>query len=242
MQNHHCELLACGIATHPLQTLPILTGEALPANNTICALDWPAFETIHPEQITILRKAVGSLLKKTDHLAYLINCYILNLHLDGVSYEQAYLLTIAQVLDDMLFDGTEQVGTLTSWMQGLIATQEQQEAERVHRFAVAANILRTPEQYADLVAPSAKDMRPEHLGFCYSNQNGERYIAFEVKTDFSQLLVKRLNLRAGDSLAFRQYLEMNGLMRNVSKNVRGRRGDSVPHALIVTENDCETGH
>lgn len=240
MQNRHCELLACGIAKHPLQTLPILTGEALPSDNTICALDWPAFETVDPQAIAVLRKAFGACLKKASDLAYFINDQITHLHLDGVPYTQAYLWAVALVLDGVLFDGTEQVGTLTSWMQELIANQEQQETERERRFALAANILRDPDQYGDVVASFAREMTSAHLGFCYTNQHGEQFIAFELKTDFSKLLVQRLNLRADDSLAFRQYLDKNGLMKSVSKNVRGRSGDSVPHALILTESACET--
>ena len=242
MQNRHCELLACGIAKHPLQTLPILTGEALPSDNTICALDWPAFETVNPQAIAVLRKAFGACLKKASDLAYFINDQITHLHLDGVPYTQAYLWAVALVLDGVLFDSTEQCGTLTSWMQGMIAAQEQQEAERERRFALAANILRDPDQYGDVVAPSAREMTPAHLGFCYTNQHGEQFIAFELKTDFSKLLVQRLNMRASDSLPFRQYLDKNGLMQSVGKNVRGRNGDPVPHALILTESVCETSN
>lgn len=242
MQNRHCELLACGIAKHPLQTLPILTGEALPSDNTICALDWPAFETVNPQAIAVLRKAFGACLKKASDLAYFINDQITHLHLDGVPYTQAYLWAVALVLDGVLFDSTEQCGTLTSWMQGMIAAQEQQEAERERRFALAANILRDPDQYGDVVAPSAREMTPAHLGFCYTNQHGEQFIAFELKTDFSKLLVQCLNMRASDSLPFRQYLDKNGLMQSVGKNVRGRNGDPVPHALILTESVCETSN
>lgn len=44
VQNSHCELLDSGISKHPLNTLPLLTGDALPAENAIFALDWPTFE------------------------------------------------------------------------------------------------------------------------------------------------------------------------------------------------------
>lgn len=35
VQNSHCELLDSGISKHPLNTLPLLTGDALPAENAI---------------------------------------------------------------------------------------------------------------------------------------------------------------------------------------------------------------
>lgn len=39
MQRANCELIATGLARHPLRTLPLLTGTALPAGNVILTLD-----------------------------------------------------------------------------------------------------------------------------------------------------------------------------------------------------------
>ena len=64
IQNKHCELLARGIARHPLNTLPVIVGDALPAENAIFALEWPTFENANPEHIAVLRNAFGSLMKK----------------------------------------------------------------------------------------------------------------------------------------------------------------------------------
>ena len=71
IQNTHCELLDSGIAKHPLNTLPLLTGDALPAENAIFALDWPTFENVNPEHIAVLRNAFGSLMKDAERLAAL---------------------------------------------------------------------------------------------------------------------------------------------------------------------------
>ena len=103
IQNTHCELLDSGIAKHPLNTLPLLTGDALPAENAIFALDWPAFENVNPEHIAVLRNAFGSLMKDAERLAALISEHIGWLALDGIRYAQAYLWAIAQEFDDALF-------------------------------------------------------------------------------------------------------------------------------------------
>ncbi len=66
IQNTHCELLSLGIAKHPLNTLPILVGDALPAENAIFALDWPAFENVNPEHVAVLRNAFGSLMQSNE--------------------------------------------------------------------------------------------------------------------------------------------------------------------------------
>lgn len=168
MQNRHCELLACGIAKHPLNTLPVIVGDALPAENAIFALDWPTFENVNPEHIAVLRNAFGSLMKSAKHLAAYISAHIERLSLDGVRYEQAYLWAIAQEFDDELFGVTEHTGPLTDWAQ-------------------------------------------------------------------------RLGLRAGDSTEFRRYLVQNGIMKTVSKNIRGRSRDSISHALIYLPYGCKTG-
>lgn len=168
VQNSHCELLKGGIAKHLLNTMPIIIGNALPAENTIFALDWPTFENVNPEHIAVLRNAFGSLMKSAKHLAAYISAHIERLSLDGVRYEQAYLWAIAQEFDDELFGVTEHTGPLTDWAQ-------------------------------------------------------------------------RLGLRAGDSTEFRRYLVQNGIMKTVSKNVRGRSRLSISYALICLPDGYETG-
>lgn len=240
MQNRHCELLACGLATHPLQTMPILIGEALPAENAVFALDWPVFETVEPENITVLRKAFGSLLQHAERLADNISERITHhLALDGIPYEQAYLWAVAQVLDTALFRNTERAGTLVSWAQNLMAARENQQTERLRRFALAADIVRDVARYDELIASAAQEMQPEHLGFRYTDSNGGEFIAFELGEDFIKFITKRLGLRAGDSIEFRRHLVQNGLMKQVLKTARGRSRESVPHALICAENTCE---
>lgn len=241
IQNRHLELLSFGIAKHPLNTLPVIVGDALPAENTIFALDWPTFENVNPEHIAVLRNAFGSLMKSAEHLAAYISAHIERLSLDGVHYEQAYLWVVARELDDGLFGVTEHTGPLTDWTQRLIATREDQRAERQRRFAMALDIVRDTAQYASLIAPDASEMTPEQLGFRYTDSQGDTFIAFELKEDFPKFVTQRLGLRAGDSVEFRRYLVQNGIMKTVSKNVRGRSRDSISHALICLSIDCETG-
>lgn len=73
VQNSHCELLKGGIAKHPLNTMPIIIGDALPAENAIFALDWPTFENVNPAHIAVLRNAFGSLMKDAERLAAFIS-------------------------------------------------------------------------------------------------------------------------------------------------------------------------
>lgn len=241
IQNKHCELLARGIAKHPLNTLPVIVGDALPAENAIFALDWPTFENANPEHIAVLRNAFGSLMKRAERLAAYISAHIERLSLDGVRYAQAYLWAIAQELDGELFGVTEHTGPLTDWAHRLIATREDQQAERQRRFAMALDIVRDTAQYASLIAPGASEMTPEQLGFRYTDSQGDTFIAFELKEDFPKFMTRRLGLRAGDSVEFRRYLIQNGIMKTVSKNVRGRSRDSISHALICLSIDCEAG-
>ena len=241
IQNKHCELLARGIAKHPLNTLPVIVGNALPAENAIFALDWPTFENANPEHIAVLRNAFGSLMKSAKHLAAYISAHIERLSLDGVRYEQAYLWAIAQEFDDELFGVTEHTGPLTDWAQRLIATREDQQAERQRRFAMALDIVRDTAQYDSLIAPDASKMTPDQLGFQYTDSQGDTFIAFALKEDFPQFMSQRLGLRAGDSVEFRRYLLNNSMMKTVSKNIRGRSRDSISHALICLPSDCESG-
>lgn len=239
IQNTHCELLSLGIAKHPLNTLPVIVGDALPAENAIFALDWPAFENVNPEHVAVLRKTFGSLMKDAERLAALISYRIERISLDGIRYEQTYLWAISQELDDALFGITEHTGPLTDWAQRLIATREDQQTERQRRFAMALDIVRDTAQYDSFVAPDASEMTPEQLGFRYTDSQGETFIAFELKEDFPKFMTRRLGLRAGDSVEFRRYLVQNGIMKTVSKNVRGRSRDSISHALICLSNGRE---
>ena len=239
IQNTHCELLSLGIAKHPLNTLPVIVGDALPAENAIFALDWPAFENVNPEHVAVLRKTFGSLMKDAERLAALISYRIERISLDGIRYEQTYLWAISQELDDALFGVTEHTGPLTDWGQRLIATREDQQAERQRRFAMALDIVRDTAQYDSLVAPDASEMTPEQLGFHYTDSQGDTFIAFELKEDFPKFMTRRLGLRASDSVEFRRYLLNNGMMKTVSKNVRGRTRDSISHALICLSNGRE---
>ena len=180
-------------------------------------------------------------MKDAERLAAFISAHIERLSLDGVQYEQAYLWVVARELDDALFGVTEHTGPLTDWAQRLVTTREDQQAERQRRFAMALDIVRDTAQYDSLVAPDASEMTPEQLGFHYTDSQGDTFIAFELKEDFPKFMTRRLGLRAGDSVEFRRYLVQNGIMKTVSKNVRGRSRDSISHALICLSTGCEAG-
>lgn len=106
---------------------------------------------------------------------------------------------------------------------------------------MALDIVRDTAQYDSLVAPDASEMTPEQLGFHYTDSQGDTFIAFELKEDFPKFMTRRLGLRARDSVEFRRYLVQNGIMKTVSKNVRGRSRDSISHALICLSTGCEAG-
>lgn len=101
---------------------------------------------------------------------------------------------------------------------------------------MALDIVRDTAQYDSFVAPDASEMTPEQLAFRYTDSQGETFIAFELKEDFPNFMTQRLGLRAGDSVEFRRYLVQNGIMKTVSKNVRGRSRDSISTLLFV----CQT--
>lgn len=106
---------------------------------------------------------------------------------------------------------------------------------------MALDIVRDTAQYDSLIAPDASKMTPDQLGFQYTDSQGDTFIAFALKEDFPQFMSQRLGLRAGDSTEFRRYLVQNGIMKTVSKNIRGRSRDSISHALICLPSDCESG-
>lgn len=72
------------------------------------------------------------------------------------------------------------------------------------------------------------------LGFRYAPKDGRLYAAFELGEDFPALL-KKLGLRADDSAPFRAFLLQRGVMSEMSRNVRGRSGESRSHVLIGLE-------
>ncbi len=233
MQRAHCELIATGFTKHPLRTLPLLTGTALPAGNVILALDCPVFTAAAPDDLAVLRQALGTMLRDPQGVADRLNHAVRRMALDGRSYAEIYLETATAVLDELLFDDTTHAGTLTRRVDELVAHHRDQQAEQQHRFDRALACLPGLLADPDIVAENVKTLREQGgLGFRYTTKDGGLYAAFELGEDFSALL-KKLGLRADDGIAFRELLLRHGLISEMSRNVRGRSGNSCSHVLIV---------
>lgn len=233
MQRAHCELIATGFVKHPLQTLPLLTGAALPAGNVLLALDWPTFTAAAPEDFAALRQAFGSMLHHPEAVTDRLTDAIRRMALDGRPYAETYLCTAAAVFDELLLGGTTQTGTLTRRVDEMIARHRDQQAERQRRYDSALASLPGLLTEPDIVAEDVKALRERGgLGFRYTTKDGGKYAAFELGEDFPALL-EQLGLRADDSASFREFLQQHDLIREASRNVRGRSGDSCSHVLIT---------
>ncbi len=239
MQRAHCEIIATGFAKHPFQTIPLLVGERLPADNAIFAFDWNAFERAHPEDITVLRAAFAALLQHLPDVVKTINWEIGRMTLNGMKYSECYFLIFCKVLDSMLFHSLETRDIFSGKAQDMVSAYYSQEAEQAQRFETAAQLLANPAQWKDLVAESAKDMEPHHLGFCVKLDGNMEGIAFELNDDFPKFIHNRLGLRQGDSLQFRKYLRTHGQLKALAQNKRGRTGQPISHVVFSLPIGCE---
>ncbi len=238
MQRAHCEIVATGFAKHPFETIPLLIGERLPADNAIFAFDWDAFERAHPEDVATLRAAFATLLQHLPDVAETINWEISRMTLNGMKYSECYFLTFCEVLDSMLFRSSEARDIFSSKAQDMVSAYYSQETEQTQRFETAAQLLANPAQWKDLVAKSSKDMKSNHLGFCVKLDEDIEAIAFELKRDFPEFIHNRLGLRRGDSLQFRQYLRRHGQLKSLAQNKRGRTGQPISHVVFPLPIGC----
>ena len=235
MQRAHCELIATGFAKHPLRTLPLLTGAALPAGNVILALDWPVFTAADPDDLAALRQAFGAMLRDPQGVADRLDRAIHRMALDGRPYAEIYLETATAVLDERLFGQTAQAGTLERRICELIDRHRDQQAEQQRRFDCALACLPGLLTDPDIVAENVKALREQGgLGFRYTTKDGGQFAAFELGEDFPALL-RKLGLRVDDSTSFREFLRQHDLIREASRNIRGRSGESCSHVLIGLE-------
>ena len=235
MQRAQCELIATGFVKHPLRTVPLLTGTALPADNVMLALDWQAFTAADPDDFAALRQAFGAMLHHPEAVADRLHHAVRRMALDGRPYAETYLQTAAAVFDGLLFGDTAQAGTLIRRVDEMVARHRDQQAAQQCRFDRALSCLPDLLADPDVVAEDVKALREQGgLGFRYETKDGGKYAAFELGEDFPALL-RRLGLRADDSASFREFLRQHDRMREASRNVRGRDGTSCSHALIVLE-------
>ncbi len=235
MQRANCELIATGFAKHPLRTVPLLTGTMLPADNVILALDWPTFTAADPADFAALRQAFGAMLHHPEAVADRLHHAVRRMALDGRPYAETYLRTAAAVFDGLLFGDTAQAGTLTRRVDEMIARHRDQQAAQQCRFDRALSCLPDLLADPDVVAEDVNTLREQDgLGFRYAPKDGRLYAAFELGEDFPALL-KKLGLRADNSAPFRAFLLQRGVMSEMSRNVRGRSGESRSHVLIRLE-------
>lgn len=235
MQRAHCALLATGFARHPLHTLPLLTGTALPAGNVLFALDWNDCTAADPYDLAVLRHAFGAMLRDPQGVADRLGRATRRMALDGRPYAETYLQTAAAVFDELLLGGTAQAGALTWRVDAMITRHRDQQAEQQRRFDRALACLPGLLADPDIVAENVKALHQQGgLGFRYATKDGGQYAAFELGEDFPVLL-QRLGLRADDSASFRECMLQRGSIREMSRNARGRSGSPCSHVLIALE-------
>lgn len=234
-QRAQCELAATGFVRAPLQTVPLLTGTALPAGNVILALDWPAFTAANPDDVAILRQAFGAMLHHPEAVADRLGQAIHYMPLGDEPYATTYLRTAAAVFDGFLFGDTTQAGALARRVDEMIARHRDQRAEQQHRFDQALACLPGVLSDPDVVAENVETLREQGgLGFRYTAKSGDQYAAFELKEAFPALL-QHLGLRAADNTSFREFLLQHGRLSEMSRNVRGRGGNSCSHTLLALQ-------
>ena len=237
MQRSHCSLIATGIAKHPLKTVPIMVGKALPAGNVILALDWMEAECVDTELVAALQAGFGYIAYKTDELVDMINLSFDRLSIVGRKYAEAYFGEMTRILDEVLFSSCEYRGALVEFAAQTIDVIHEQQEEQQERFDRAFAILEDGKQYQSGVAPSAKEMRPHHFGFTYKTKAGETGLAIELKEDFPRFIKEYLGLLESDSLEFRIRLRECRRVKEVQRNIRGRTGESCAHVFI--QRSCE---
>lgn len=235
MQRAQCELIATGFVKHPLRTVPLLTGTALPADNVMLALDWQAFTAADPDDFAALRQAFGAMLHHPEAVADRLHHAVRRMALDGRPYAETYLQTAAAVFDGLLFGDTAQAGTLIRRVDEMVARHRDQQAAQQCRFDRALSCLPGLLADPDIVAENVKALHQQGgLGFRYATKDGGQYAAFELGEDFPVLL-QRLGLRADDSASFRECMLQRGSIREMSRNARGRSGSPCSHVLIALE-------
>ncbi len=223
MQRAHCEIIATGFLKHLFETIPLLIGERLQADNDIFAFDWGIFEKENAEDVSTTRAVFAALLQHLPDVTETINWEIGRMTLCRMKYSECYFLTFCRVLDAMLFRSSEARDIFSSKAQDMVSAYYSQEAEQTQRFETAAQLLANPTQWEDLVAESSKDMEA---------------IAFEFKRDFPGFIHNRLGLHRGDSLRFRQYLRRHGQLKTLSQNERGQNGHSASHVVFPLPIGC----
>lgn len=233
MQTAQIDLVEADRSPGVLQTVPLLIGTALPAENVALTIAWNAFERIDRTAVHFIAQALAEKLGRLDAVIGQIEQAVLPMHLKEHAYPAAHFLAAAQAVDSVLFDETEWRGTLVEQAEKLVETIVASEDSRLRRYADAATLLQNREQLEPYIAESVDDMAEQHLGFLYLDKDKRRWLAFSLD-DFAAL-IKKLGLAESDSLPFRQYLVKLGLADFASGKARGRDKTSSTHVLLHAE-------
>ena len=233
MQAAQIDLVEADRSPGVLQTVPLLIGTALPADNVSLTMEWNTFEHIDRTAVHFLSQVLTEKFGRLDAAVARLEQELLPLRLSEHTYPAAHFLAASRAVDHILFDETEWRGTLVEQAEKLVETIDASEDNRLRRYADAATLLQERQQLEPYVAESADDMTEQHLGFLYLDKDKCHWLAFSLD-DFTAL-IKKLGLAESDSLSFRQYMVKLGLADSVSGKVRGRDKKSATHVLLHAE-------
>lgn len=233
MQTAQIDLVEADRSPGVLQTVPLLIGTALPADNVSLTMEWNTFEHIDRTAVHFLSQVLTEKFGRLDAAVARLEQELLPLRLSEHTYPAAHFLAASRAVDHILFDETEWRGTLVEQAEKLVETIDASEDNRLRRYADAATLLQERQQLEPYVAESADDMTEQHLGFLYLDKDGNQWIAFSLD-DFASL-IEKFGLLAADSLPFRKYLTELGFMTSASGKARGRDKKSSTHVLLHAE-------
>ena len=233
MQTAQIDLVEADRSPGVLQTVPLLIGTALPADNVALTMEWNTFEHIDRTAVHFLSQVLTEKFGRLDAAVARLDQELLPLRLSEHTYPAAHFLAASRAVDHILFDETEWRGTLVEQAEKLVETIDASEDNRLRRYAAAATLLQERQQLEPYVAESADDMTEQHLGFLYLDKDGNQWLAFSLD-DFAAL-IEKFGLLAADSLPFRKYLTELGFMTSASGKARGRDKKSSTHVLLHAE-------
>lgn len=233
MQTAQIDLVEADRSPGVLQTVPLLIGTALPADNVALTMEWNTFEHIDRTAVHFLSQVLTEKFGRLDAAVAQLEQELLPLRLSEHTYPAAHFLAASRAVDHILFDETEWRGTLVEQAEKLVETIDASEDNRLRRYADAATLLQERQQLEPYVAESADDMTEQHLGFLYLDKDGNQWLAFSLD-DFAAL-IEKFGLLAADSLPFRKYLTELGFMTSASGKARGRDKKSSTHVLLHAE-------
>ena len=233
MQTAQIDLVEADRSPGVLQTVPLLIGTALPADNVALTMEWNTFEHIDRTAVHFLSQVLTEKFGRLDAAVARLEQELLPLRLSEHTYPAAHFLAASRAVDHILFDETEWRGTLVEQAEKLVETIDASEDNRLRRYAAAATLLQERQQLEPYVAESADDMTEQHLGFLYLDKDGNQWLAFSLD-DFAAL-IEKFGLLAADSLPFRKYLTELGFMTSASGKARGRDKTSSTPVLLHAE-------